>query len=49
MTRQLLALIAAFALGVGLATLLGADNTGIAIGVGQLTFAAVLVAILLRT
>jgi hypothetical protein len=46
--RQILILAAAFAAGVGLAELLGAINLGVAFGVGQLTFAAALVWILLR-
>jgi hypothetical protein len=46
--RQLLVLAAAFAAGVGLAEALGAVNLGVAFGVGQLTFAAALVWILLR-
>ena len=46
--RQLLILAAAFAAGVGLAELFGAVNLGVAFGVGQLTFAAALVWILLR-
>jgi hypothetical protein len=46
--RQTLVLAAAFAAGVGLAELLGAINLGVAFGVGQLTFAAALVWILLR-
>lgn len=40
-------LLVAFAAGAGLAELLGAQNTGIAFGIGQLTFAATLVALLL--
>jgi hypothetical protein len=46
--RQVLILAAAFAAGVGLAEILGAINLGVAFGVGQLTFAAALVWILLR-
>jgi hypothetical protein len=46
--RQILILTAAFAAGVGLAQLLGALNLGTAFGIGQLTFAAALVWILLR-
>jgi hypothetical protein len=45
--RQLLALLLAFGVGVGLAGLLGA-GLGAAFGVGQLCFAAVLVWLLLR-
>lgn len=48
MGRQLLLLVLAFALGVAVATLLGAVNLGTAFGVGQLTFVAALVWILLR-
>jgi len=48
MARQLLILVLAFALGVAAATLLGATNLGTALGVGQLTFAAALVWVLLR-
>jgi len=40
--------LAAFAAGVGLAELFGAKNLGTAFGVGQLTFAAALVYVLLR-
>jgi hypothetical protein len=46
--RQTLILAAAFAAGVGLAELLGAINLGVAFGVGQLSFTAALVWILLR-
>lgn len=46
--RQLLVLAVAFAAGVGLAEALGAINLGVAFGVGQLTFAAALVWMLLR-
>jgi hypothetical protein len=45
--RQLTILALAFAAGVGLAELLGAVNLGVALGVGQLTFAAALVWLLL--
>jgi hypothetical protein len=38
----------AFALGVGLAELLGAKNLGTAFGVGQLTFVLALVYVLVR-
>lgn len=47
-SRQLSVLLAAFAGGVLLATILGAANLGIALGVGQLCFAATLVWVLLR-
>jgi hypothetical protein len=39
---------AAFAAGVGLAEIFGAKNLGTAFGVGQITFAAALVYVLLR-
>ncbi len=42
------AMLGAFAVGTLLAELLGADNTAIAMTFGQIAFAAVLVAILLR-
>jgi hypothetical protein len=45
--RQLLVLVLAFAAGTGLAELLGAVNLGVAFGVGQLTFAAALVWVLM--
>jgi hypothetical protein len=48
MARQLLLLLLAFALGTAVAGLLGAVNFGIALGVGQLCFAATLVWVLLR-
>ena len=48
MGRQLLLLLLAFAAGVGVAELLGAVSLGVAFGVGQLTFAATLVWVLLR-
>jgi hypothetical protein len=41
-------LVAVFAATVGIAELAGAANLGVAIGVGQVTFALVLVALLLR-
>lgn len=40
--------VAAFAVGVGLAELLGTKNLGTAFGVGQLTFAIALVYVLIR-
>lgn len=46
--RELLVLAIAFGVGVGLATIFGAINLGTAFGVGQITFAAALVAVLLR-
>ncbi len=48
MARQLLLLFVAFAAGTAIAALLGAVSFGVALGVGQLCFAAVLVWILLR-
>jgi hypothetical protein len=47
MGRQLLLLAAAFLAGTGIATLFGAVNLGTAMGVGQLTFAAALVWVLI--
>jgi uncharacterized membrane protein (DUF485 family) len=46
--RQLTLLLAAFAGGIAVATLFGADNLGIAFGVGQICFAATLAWVLLR-
>jgi hypothetical protein len=48
MVRQLLLLLLAFALGTAVAALLGAANFGVALGIGQLTFMAALVWVLLR-
>lgn len=48
MLAKLAIVLAAFAVGVGLAELLGAKNLGTSFGVGQLTFAAALVYVLLR-
>lgn len=48
MGRQLLLLLGAFLLGVGIATAFGAVNLGVAIAIGQLTFAAALVWVLMR-
>ena len=48
MARQLLLLLIAFAVGTGLAALLGAVSFGVALGVGQLCFAATLTGLLLR-
>ena len=45
---QLGILLAAFAAGVAIATILGAVNLGVGLGVGQLCFAAALVWLLLR-
>jgi hypothetical protein len=47
MGRQLLLMLLAFAAGTGFALLLGAINLGTAFGVGQLTFAAMLVWLLM--
>jgi hypothetical protein len=46
--RRLLLVAAAFGAGVGLAELFGAKNLGTSLGVGQLTFAAALVYVLVR-
>jgi len=48
MTRQLAILLAAFAIGTAIAAALGAVSFGVALGIGQLCFAATLVWILLR-
>jgi hypothetical protein len=48
MRRQLLLLFLAFAGGAAIALLIGAKNLGTALGVGQLSFAATLVYVLLR-
>lgn len=48
MGRQLLLLLGAFAGGSALAGLFGAASFGIALGVGQLCFAAALVWVLLK-
>lgn len=47
MGRQLLLLLLAFAGGTAVAGLLGAVSLGVAFGVGQLTFAAMLVWVLM--
>jgi hypothetical protein len=49
MSRQLLLLSAAFFAGVFIAMLLGAINLGTALGVGQVSFAAMLVYVLLSS
>jgi hypothetical protein len=49
MSRQLLLLAAAFFAGVFIALLLGAINLGTALGVGQVSFAAMLVYVLLTS
>ena len=46
--KRALALVAAFAIAVGVAELAGAANLGVAFSIGQIAFAAVLVLILLR-
>jgi hypothetical protein len=48
MARQLLLLVGAFAAGTAIATLFGAANLGVALGVGQVCFAAALVWVLLN-
>jgi hypothetical protein len=45
---KLAIVVAAFAAGVGIAELFGAKNLGTALGVGQLTFIAALVYVLVR-
>jgi hypothetical protein len=45
---KLAIVLAAFAAGVGIATLFGAKNLGTALGVGQLTFVVALVFVLVR-
>jgi hypothetical protein len=45
---KLVIVLAAFAVGVGLAELFGAKNLGTALAVGQLTFVAGLVYVLMR-
>ena len=49
MSRQLLLLAAAFFAGVFVALLVGAINLGTALGVGQLTFGAMLVYVLMTS
>lgn len=48
MRRQLLIIALAFALGTAVAALLGAASFGVALGIGQLTFMAALVWVLLK-
>ncbi|MGA8216975.1 MAG: hypothetical protein WB771_00285 [Solirubrobacterales bacterium] len=48
MIRNAAIVLAAFAIGVGLAELLGAKNLGTSFGVGQLTFVVALVYVLMR-
>jgi hypothetical protein len=49
MVRQLLTLLAGFLVGVFAALALGAVNLGTALGVGQVTFGATLVYVLLTS
>lgn len=49
MRRDLLLLAAAFAAGAAIAGALGAVNLGVALGVGELSFAGALVLVLLRS
>jgi uncharacterized membrane protein (DUF485 family) len=49
MLRQLAILLAAFAAGTAIAAALGAVTLGVALGVGQVCFAATLAWLLLRT
>jgi hypothetical protein len=46
--KHALALVAVFAVAVGVAELAGAANLGVAFGFGQIAFAVALVVILLR-
>jgi len=48
MLRQLLLLLLALAAGTALALLLGAKNFGTALAIGQISFAAALVYVLMR-
>lgn len=48
MLAKVAIVLAAFAVGVGLAELFGAKNLGTSLGVGQLTFVVGLVFVLLR-
>ena len=48
MIRQLAIMLAAFVLGTALAVALGAISFGVALGVGQVCFAATLTWVLLR-
>ena len=48
MGRQLLLLVLGLAVGTVVALLLGAKNLGTALAIGQLTFAATLVYVLMR-
>jgi hypothetical protein len=49
MIRQLAILLAAFVIGAAVAGALGAESLGIALGVGQICFAATLVWVLMRS
>jgi uncharacterized membrane protein (DUF485 family) len=46
--RDIAILVTAFAAAVGIAELAGAANLGVAFGIGQIVFAATLVALLTR-
>jgi hypothetical protein len=48
MIRQLALMLGAFVAGTAIAAALGAVSFGVALGIGQLTFAAALVWVLLR-
>jgi hypothetical protein len=48
MSRQLAILLGAFAIGTAIAAALGAVSFGVALGIGQLCFAAALVWVLLQ-
>ena len=48
MLAKLAIVLAAFAVGVGVAEILGAKNLGTALGVGQLTLTVALVYVLVR-
>ena len=48
MLSKLAIVLAAFAVGVGVAEIFGAKNLGTALGVGQLTFVIALVYVLVR-
>jgi hypothetical protein len=48
MTRELAIMLAAFVIGAAVAGALGATTLGVALGVGQVCFAAALVWVLLR-
>jgi hypothetical protein len=46
--RAALVAIGSFAVGVGLAELFGAENLGVAFGIGQITFAVACVVLLVK-